>query len=59
MPTIEITVDPEGKVTVEGVGFKGKSCDKAMEAYEKALGTSGKKKLKPEYYQREIVRQTT
>lgn len=53
MPTVEITFSPTGEVAIEAVGFKGKSCEKATAAFAKALGTTTKKTLKPEYYQRE------
>lgn len=51
MKQIIITVDKEGKATVEGVGFTGRTCDEKMAAFEKGLGTTTSKKLKPEYSQ--------
>jgi hypothetical protein len=46
-----VTVSPDGEVSIEAVGFKGSSCEKATKAIEQALGTSGKRSKKPEYYQ--------
>jgi len=38
------------KITVEGVGFVGAACDKAMAAIETALGTVKKRENKAEYF---------
>ena len=50
MKQIIINVSATGEVTIEAVGFKGSSCDKATEAFEKALGAAKSKTKKPEYY---------
>jgi hypothetical protein len=50
MKEIIIEVAPNGQVTIEAVGFKGKSCDAATAAFEDALGTVSDKKKKPEYH---------
>ena len=55
MKAIEITVSPEGEVTVEAMGFKGKGCRAATEAIEKALGVTGKRQHKPEFTQPDYV----
>lgn len=49
----EIILDfaPDGEVKMEGKGFQGKSCDKAMSHFEKALGVVSNRKNKPEYFQ--------
>lgn len=49
MKTIEVIVSPDGNVTVEAFGFKGKGCEAATKAIEQALGVSGKSMRKPEY----------
>lgn len=51
MKHIQITVDTEGKVQVEGVGFTGTSCDAKMKAFEDGLGSVKKRVNKPEYLQ--------
>jgi len=51
MKKIICIINTEGEVTMEGVGFKGTACDKAMGILEKALGTVTKRVNKPEYSQ--------
>ena len=51
MKSIEITITEDSQITIEGTGFKGKACDKAMEAFEVALGKQTERKNKAEYYQ--------
>ena len=48
--TIEITVDPQGGVSVKTNGFTGSSCKDASRFIEQALGTSGRESLLPEFY---------
>lgn len=56
MKEINITFDKDGNVSIEAMGFKGTSCEKATQAIEKALaGKDFKKSLKPEYYEKEFV----
>jgi hypothetical protein len=52
----EIIMDflPDGQVSMEGKGFKGKSCDEAMGVFEQALGTVTDRKNKPEYFRAEV-----
>jgi len=48
--TIQITVSPEGAVSVKTNGFTGSSCKDASRFIEQALGTSGRESLLPEFY---------
>jgi len=48
--TIEITVSPEGAVSIKTAGFTGSSCRDATRDIERALGVSGKESLLPEFY---------
>ena len=58
MKSITITLNDDGTVKVEGAGFKGKECDKAMLFLEAALGMDNAEKKKlPEYYQYAAVPQ--
>ena len=49
--TIEITVSPEGAVSLKTTGFSGSSCKDATRELERALGVAGKETLLPEYFQ--------
>ena len=50
--TIEITVQPDGKLEIEALGFTGADCEKATAFIEDALGRPVSKRKKPEYYRR-------
>ena len=47
----KITIDfaEDGSIKIEGHGFRGVECDKAMAEIEKSLGTQTSRKNKPEY----------
>jgi hypothetical protein len=49
---IEITVSPEGSVSVKTAGFTGSSCRDATRDMERALGVAGTEHLLPEYFNR-------
>lgn len=51
MKQIKVTVNEDGSLEIEAVGYKGNACEKATAALEKALGVAGKRTKKPEYYQ--------
>lgn len=51
MRTIKIEITEDGEVVIEAVGFAGKSCKAATEAFEKALGLATSTIKKPEFYQ--------
>jgi hypothetical protein len=55
--TIEITVSPEGAVSIRTAGFAGSSCRDATRDIERALGMSGKESLLPEFYGQASTRQ--
>ena len=48
--TIQITVSPEGSVSIKTAGFTGGSCRDATRDMEKALGLAGREHLLPEYF---------
>ncbi len=48
---IEITVSPEGAVSIKTSGFSGGSCKDATRDLERALGVAGRESLLPEYFQ--------
>lgn len=45
---LEFDVAPTGEVTTEAFGFEGKTCLKATEGYEKALGLVSQRTEKTE-----------
>jgi hypothetical protein len=47
---IEITVSPEGTVSIKTSGFTGGSCRDATRDLERALGLAGRETLLPEFY---------
>jgi hypothetical protein len=49
--TIEIIVTPEGKTTVQTVGFTGASCRDASKFVEEALGQRLSERLTTEFHQ--------
>jgi len=56
--TIEIIVTPEGKTSVQTLGFTGPSCRDASRFLEKALGQSIGEKLTAEFHQSQPVQQS-
>lgn len=46
---IVMTFGEDGQTHIEGFGFVGPECDKAMKPFEMALGTVKEMKKKPEY----------
>lgn len=48
--TIQITVSPEGAVSIKTQGFTGGSCRDATRDLERALGLAGRESLLPEFY---------
>ena len=47
---IEITVTPDGSVSIKTTGFTGSSCRDATRELERALGMSGRESLLPEFF---------
>ena len=57
--TIEITVTPEGKTSVQTLGFNGPSCREASRFVEEALGQRTGEQLTAEFHQSQTAGQTT
>jgi len=55
LKTIEITVSPEGAVTVRTKGFTGPACRDASRFLEQALGTRTAEALTADFHQRQGV----
>ena len=56
--SIELTVEPNGQISIEAVGFSGPSCEKATAFLEQVLGKATSKRHKPDYYRRARVNKT-
>jgi len=52
-----VTVDPDGNIKIDAVGFKGKACQ-ITKVIEEALGTVKSDTKKPEYFQTISTSQT-
>jgi hypothetical protein len=48
--SVEITITPAGKLTIEAKGFHGGECAKVTAEMEKGLGVVTNRKLKQEYH---------
>jgi hypothetical protein len=57
MRTIEIVITPEGKTTLQTLGFSGPSCRDASRFLERALGQQTAEQLTAEFHQAETVSQ--
>jgi hypothetical protein len=53
MPEIEITIDKEGNIDIDLVGYHGQGCSQDSEAFARALGTIVQRDKKHEYWQQE------
>ena len=51
MKFIEITINPQGEVTLHTKGYAGSSCKAATKALEESLGLKTQEKLTAEFYQ--------
>lgn len=56
---IVVTVAPDGGISIDAIGFKGRSCEAATAFLEKALGQAVNSKKKAEFYQTETQRVST
>ena len=55
--TIEVVVAPDGSIRIEAMGFQGSDCERATAFLEKALGVTGRKTKKADYFIRNKQRQ--
>ncbi len=58
MKTIEIIITPDGKTTVQTLGFTGSSCRDASRFIEQALGQRLDERLTAEFHQVQAVEQS-
>lgn len=52
---IEIIIDKDGKVSIEGHGFHGKACHVIIEELARKIGKKIQDKKKPEFYQQKVT----
>jgi hypothetical protein len=55
--SIELTVEPNGQINIEAVGFSGPDCEKATAFLEQVLGKTTDKRHTPDYHRRARVQQ--
>lgn len=51
---IEITIDKDGKTSIEGHGFEGKACHVIIEELARKIGRKTAEKMKPEFYKQKV-----
>ena len=56
--SIELTIGPDGQLSIEAVGFSGPDCEKATAFLEQVLGKATRKRHTPDYYRRARVHNT-
>ena len=56
--SIDVTVRPDGGVTLEALNYAGADCEAATRFLEEALGVTAKRTRKPEYYKTGRTRNT-
>ena len=49
---IVVWVSPEGAITIDALGFTGKSCEEATRFLEEGLGVVGRKQRGRDYYRK-------
>lgn len=55
---IVVWINKEGGITIDAVGFAGKSCEEATRFLEEGLGTVGRKQRGRDYYRKSTNRNT-
>jgi hypothetical protein len=55
--TIEILVTPQGKTSVQTLGFRGSSCQEASRFLEEALGRRTAERRTAEFYQEQSAQE--
>ena len=54
MKEIEVTIDTNGEVSIDLIGFKGKGCAEVADKLAKALGTQINRDKKCEYWEETV-----
>lgn len=53
---VDFTINPDGTIEIDMIGYKGKMCDTEMKKIAKQLGVVVKSKKKKEYFAETKVR---
>lgn len=53
MPDIDITINDDGTVVIEGIDFQGMGCEQALAEYIKAVGNAKQIDKKAEYFHKQ------
>lgn len=53
--TIKCTINEDGTIEIDQIGWSGKECGKDVESFIKALGKEVQNTKKPEYYKENKV----
>lgn len=54
---VVIEIDKDGNCEIDGQGFQGPECSHFIQELEQSLGTKISQRDKPEYSQRQIIKQ--
>ena len=55
---IDVWISPEGKITIDAVGYTGNTCEEATAFLEQTLGTIGRKQRTRDYYRKNTNQQS-
>ncbi len=54
MKEIEIIIEPNGEISIDLIGFKGKDCSKVAQKLAEGLGKIKETKLKNDFWEQEV-----
>lgn len=54
MKRIKVTIDKDGGVKLDAIGFQGAECEQATAELEASLGVMKNRKVKPERYRASV-----
>ena len=55
---IQVTISPDGEVSIEAIGFTGNTCTSATKPFEEGLGIVKQQRTKPEFHQTQVQSKT-
>lgn len=57
MAELVITIDKDGKITIDAVGYHGQGCAQDTEAFARVLGETVQRDRKAEYWEQQQTQQ--